>query len=158
MVHHSCYCNISFEADRLFFLGGSCAVCRARCTGLRGGNCSQSASNCAAREALKPLLRKAARTSSVVRSSTKGAAGIVHKTWSKEACQGKGNESLAHVPHYWQRAIMFPHVGKTANSSGVLLHFGTWAMKKTSIDCFNQGDVLQHFCESEMLGRERSRK
>ena len=79
MVHHSCYCSISFEADRLFFLGGSCAVCRARCTGFLGGLCSHSARSCAVRAALNPLLRRAARTSALFLRST---FSLMHSSWA----------------------------------------------------------------------------
>ena len=33
-----------------------------------------------------------------------------------------------------------------------------WATKKASIDCLNKGVVLQHFCEREILVRQRSPK
>ena len=69
-----------FRGRQIIFWGGrSCAVCRARCTGLRGGLCSQSASSCAAREALKPLARKAARTSSLFLRST---FSFMHSSWA----------------------------------------------------------------------------
>ena len=69
MVHHSCYLNISFEADRLLFFG-SWAVCRARCAALLGGYCLHSVSSCAVRAALNPLFLSAARISASLRRTT----------------------------------------------------------------------------------------
>ena len=69
-----------FRGRQIIFLGGgSCAVCRARCTRFLGGLCSHSASSCAVRAALKPLLRRAARTSALVLRS---AFSLMHSSWA----------------------------------------------------------------------------
>ena len=44
MVHHSCYLNISFEADRLlFFLGPGPSAARAELRCVAGFGCTRSA-------------------------------------------------------------------------------------------------------------------